>query len=105
MRHSQTTQATELNICRIGGGRQSLPSVRPAGTVSLANPLKITAMKVGDEISNCQLGVSRSQTIEEIPSVSIASLVFIQRVDVREDGEGTVTYMAPSSGCLPERYL
>ncbi|CAD7695075.1 unnamed protein product [Ostreobium quekettii] len=105
MPHSETIQSTELNIYRVGGGRQAQSSIRPAGTASLMNPLKITPVRVGNEISNCLLGVSHARTAEEILSVSVAGFIFIQRVDVRDDGEGTVTYLAPGPGSLPGRYL
>lgn len=86
-------------------GRGAPSSALPIGASSSQDPLRLSPVLINNELFSCLLAVSHAKTLDEVLSASIAGFVYIQSVDIDDDGNGTVTYLSPGPGKLPGRFL
>lgn len=105
MPHSETSPVSDLQIYRVGPGQRAPSSALPIGAASSQEPLRLHPVRINNEIFNSLLAVSHAKAIDEVLSMSIAGFIYIQSVDLDEEGNGTVTYLSPGPGKLPGRFL
>jgi len=99
---TQTVRADSLMVFRVGGGPRAPTSALPIGAIATADPLRVTHMPVTPELTQGVLAVSHAPTPDQILSTNIAGFVLVRDVDV---ARGMVTFLAPTPGQLPGRYL
>jgi polyribonucleotide 5'-hydroxyl-kinase len=73
-----------------------------AGAASIANPLRVTPVKVGVELIHTLLAVSHANTPDQIINANVAGFVHVTDVNM---ATGEVTYLAPNTQPFPGRYL
>ncbi|GBF95017.1 hypothetical protein Rsub_07518 [Raphidocelis subcapitata] len=100
--HAQTVAAEQLRLFRIGGGFRAPSSALPLGASSKADPLKVSPVAVGPELTHSLLAVSHAAAPDQLLASNVAGFVLVTGVDA---ARGTVTYLAPCGGPLPGRYL
>jgi polyribonucleotide 5'-hydroxyl-kinase len=94
--------ATGYSSSCAGGGFRAPSSALPLGAVSKADPLKITPVVVDSTLMQSLLAVSHAQTPDQLVHSNVAGFILVTEVDVTR---GTVTYLSPTAGQLPGRYL
>jgi polyribonucleotide 5'-hydroxyl-kinase len=72
------------------------------GATSKADPLKISPVAVALDSLHSLLAVSHAETPDQLLHSNVAGFVLVTDIDTTQ---GTVTYLAPSAGALPGRYL
>jgi polyribonucleotide 5'-hydroxyl-kinase len=68
----------------------------------VADPLRLTNLPASAELSQALLAVSHAPSADQVLSTNIAGFILVKEVD---SARGTVTYLSPSPGNLPGRYL
>ncbi|KAJ0098477.1 hypothetical protein Patl1_22123 [Pistacia atlantica] len=100
--HANVANISDLHVYRIGGGPQAPRSALPIGADPVANPLRLVPVNVDQDLLHLLLAVSYAKEPDEIISSNVAGFIYITDVDTRRK---TVTYLGPSAGILPSKYL
>ncbi len=107
-----------------GGGPKAPSSTLPIGAQSVADPLRLTNVPATSELVQSLLSVSHAPAADQVSkkckpclrcapmtsallyskvlSTNIAGFILVKDVDM---ARGTVTYLSPSPGALPGRFL
>ncbi|GFP91395.1 protein clp1 homolog [Phtheirospermum japonicum] len=85
--HSNTANFSDLCIYKVGGGPQAPRSALPAGAEPTADPTRLIPVIVNQDLLHLVLAVSFAKEPDEIISSK------------------KITYLAPSAGSLPGKYL
>ncbi|KAH0872203.1 hypothetical protein HID58_069565 [Brassica napus] len=97
-----TTHSIYL-VFRIGGRPQAPRSALPMGSDPVSDPLKVTHVNIDDrDVLHSVLAVSYAQEPDRIVSSNVSGFVYVTEVDVQRK---TITYLAPSQGTLPSKFL
>lgn len=100
--HANVANFSDFLVYRIGGGPQAPRSALPIGADPVANPLRIVPVNVDKELLHLVLAVSYAKDADQIISSNVAGFIFVTEVDTQRK---TITYLAPSPGMLPSKYL
>ncbi|CAM8900597.1 unnamed protein product [Rhodiola kirilowii] len=100
--HSNVASFSDLSIYRIGGGPQAPRSALPIGAEPAADPTRLVAVNVNTDLLHSVLAVSFAKEPAQIISSNVAGYIYITDIDMHRK---TVTYLAPSAGELPGKYL
>ncbi|KAH9734341.1 protein CLP1-like [Citrus sinensis] len=100
--HANVANFSDFLVYRIGGGPQAPRSALPIGADPVANPLRIVLVNVDKELLHLVLAVSYAKDADQIISSNVAGFIFVTDVDTQRK---TITYLAPSPGMLPSKYL
>lgn len=100
--HANVANFSDFLVYRIGGGPQAPRSALPIGADPVANPLRIVPVNVDKELLHLVLAVSYAKDADQIISSNVAGFIFVTDVDTQRK---TITYLAPSPGMLPSKYL
>lgn len=100
--HANVANFSDFLVYRIGGGPQAPRSALPIGADPVANPLRIVPVNVDQELLHLVLAVSYAKDADQIISSNVAGFIFVTNVDTQRK---TITYLAPSPGMLPSKYL
>lgn len=100
--HANVANFSDFLVYRIGGGPQAPRSALPIGADPVANPLRIVPVNVDQELLHLVLAVSYAKDADQIISSNVAGFIFVTDVDTQRK---TITYLAPSPGMLPSKYL
>ncbi|KAG2305109.1 hypothetical protein Bca52824_033760 [Brassica carinata] len=103
--YAYTCSFGDVKVFRIGGGPQAPRSALPIGSDPVSDPLKVTPVTVSiDErdLLHSVLAVSYAQEPDQIVSTSVSGFVYVTEVNVQKK---TLTYIAPSQGTLPSKFL
>lgn len=100
--HSNVANFHDLSVYRIGGGPQAPRSALPIGAEPAADPTRVVAVNISQDLLHLVLAVSFAKDPEEIISSNVAGFIYITDVDVQRK---KITYLAPSAGELPSRIL
>ncbi|KZV36517.1 hypothetical protein F511_15688 [Dorcoceras hygrometricum] len=100
--HSSVANFSDLSIYRIGGGPQAPRSALPIGAEPSADPTRLIPVTVNQDLLHLVLAVSFATEPAEIISSNVAGFIWI--TDINFDSK-KITYLAPSAGSLPGRYL
>ncbi|KAL8498992.1 hypothetical protein ACS0TY_022086 [Phlomoides rotata] len=100
--HSNIANFRDLFIYKIGGGPQAPRSALPVGAEPAADPTRLTPVTIDHNLTHLVLAVSFAKEPEEIISSNVAGFIWITEVNTESE---KVTYLAPSAGSLPGKYL
>ncbi|GAY59918.1 hypothetical protein CUMW_198160, partial [Citrus unshiu] len=100
--HANVANFSDFLVYRIGGGPQAPRSALPIGADPVANPLRIVPVNVDQELLHLVLAVSYAKDADQIISSNVAGFIFVTNVDTQRK---MITYLAPSPGMLPSKYL
>lgn len=100
--HANVANFSDFLVYRIGGGPQAPRSALPIGADPVANPLRIVPVNVDKELLHLVLAVSYAKDADQIISSNVAGFIFVTDVDTQRK---MITYLAPSPGTLPSKYL
>uniref|UniRef100_A0A7C9ETA1 Clp1 P-loop domain-containing protein n=1 Tax=Opuntia streptacantha TaxID=393608 RepID=A0A7C9ETA1_OPUST len=77
-------------------------SALPIGAEPTADPTRVVAVNISQDLLHLVLAVSFAKEPEEIISSNVAGFIYVTDVDVQRK---KITYLAPSAGELPGRIL
>ncbi|KAG8381787.1 hypothetical protein BUALT_Bualt05G0009100 [Buddleja alternifolia] len=100
--HSNTANFSDLCIYRVGGGPQAPRSALPVGAEPSADPTRLTPVSVNQDLLHLVLAVSYAKEPDEIISSNVAGFIWISDINFESK---KITYLAPSAGNLPGKYL
>ncbi|XP_068335410.1 protein CLP1 homolog isoform X1 [Pyrus communis] len=100
--HSNIANFSDFSVCRIGGGPQAPRSALPIGAEPAADPTRLAPVNINRDLLHTILAVSFAKEPDQIISSNVAGFVFVTDVDIQRK---TITYLAPSAGELPSKYL
>ncbi|KAM7268876.1 hypothetical protein ACFE04_011042 [Oxalis oulophora] len=100
--HTNFANFSDLHVYRVGGGPQAPKSALPIGADPVANPLRITPVNVDRDLLHVVLAISYAKEPEEIISSNVAGFIYVTDIDIQRK---RITYLAPSAGELPSKYL
>ncbi|KAL1211630.1 CLP1-like protein [Cardamine amara subsp. amara] len=100
--YANTSSFNDLQVFRIGGGPQAPKSALPIGSVPVSNPLRVTPVNIDDHLLHSVLAVSYAEEPDLIVSSNVSGFVYVTEVDMLRK---KITYLAPSPGTLPSKFL
>ncbi|XP_047944007.1 protein CLP1 homolog isoform X5 [Salvia hispanica] len=100
--HSNTANFSDLLIYRIGGGPQAPRSALPVGAEPVSDRLRVAPVIVNQDLHHLVLAVSFAKEPDEIMSSNIAGFIWVTDINFESK---KITYLAPSAGNLPGKYL
>lgn len=100
--HSNMASFSDLIIYRVGGGPQAPRSALPIGAEPTADPLRLVAVNINHDLIHSVLAVSFAQEPDQVITSNVAGFIYITDIDIQRK---KITYLAPSAGELPSRYL
>ncbi|XP_011003189.1 PREDICTED: protein CLP1 homolog [Populus euphratica] len=100
--HSNIANFSDLFVYRIGGGPQAPRSALPIGADPVANPLRVAPVNIDRDLLHVVLAVSYAQEPDQIVSSNIAGFIYVTDIDLQRR---KITYLSPTSGELPSKYL
>ncbi|KAF7819669.1 protein CLP1-like protein [Senna tora] len=100
--HSNIANFSDLFIYRVGGGPQAPRSALPIGAEPAADPTRVVAMNINRDLLHLVLAVSFAKDPDEIISSNVAGFIYVTDVDIQRK---KITYLAPSAGELPSKFL
>lgn len=100
--HSNIANFSDLSVYRIGGGPQAPRSALPIGADPVANPLRVAPVNFDRDLLHVVLAVSYAQEPDQIVSSNIAGFIYVTDIDLRRR---KITYLSPTAGELPSKYL
>ncbi|KAJ7969404.1 Protein CLP1-like [Quillaja saponaria] len=100
--HSNIANFSDLYVYRIGGGPQAPRSALPIGAEPVADPTRLVPVNINRDLLHLVLAVSYAKGPDEIISSNVAGFIYITDVDIQRK---KITYLAPSAGELPSKYL
>ncbi|RYR54021.1 hypothetical protein Ahy_A06g029272 isoform F [Arachis hypogaea] len=100
--HSNIANFSDLCVYRIGGGPQAPRSALPIGAEPVADPTRVVPVNINRDLLHMVLAVSFAKEPEEIISSNVAGFIYVTDVDIQRK---KITYLAPSAGDLPSKFL
>lgn len=100
--HSNIANFSDFFVYRIGGGPQAPKSALPIGADPVANPLRVAPVNIDRDLLHVVLAVSYAQEPDQIVSSNIAGFIYITDIDLQRR---KITYLSPTAGELPSKYL
>ncbi|GMN42370.1 hypothetical protein TIFTF001_011580 [Ficus carica] len=100
--HSNIANFSDLSVYRIGGGPQAPRSALPIGAEPAADPTRLVPVNINQDLLHLVLAVSFAKEPDQIISSNVAGFIYITDIDVQRK---KITYLAPSAGELPSKYL
>ncbi|KAF9623796.1 hypothetical protein IFM89_005381 [Coptis chinensis] len=100
--HSNIVSFSDLFVYRIGGGPQAPRSALPIGAEPAADPMRLVPVNINRDLLHLVLAVSFAKEPDQIISSNIAGFIYITDIDIQRK---KITYLAPSAGELPSKYL
>ncbi|BFG26734.1 hypothetical protein CerSpe_130080 [Prunus speciosa] len=100
--HSNIANFSDLSVFRIGGGPQAPRSALPIGAEPAADPTRLVPVNINRDLLQTVLAVSFAKDPDQIISSNVAGFIYITDIDLQRK---TITYLAPSAGDLPSKYL
>ncbi|KAM7511383.1 hypothetical protein LguiB_010258 [Lonicera macranthoides] len=100
--HSNIASFSDLCVYRIGGGPQAPRSALPIGAEPAADPTRLVPVNINRDLLHLVLAVSFAKEPDEIISSNVAGFIYITDIDIPRK---KITYLAPSAGELPSKFL
>ncbi|XP_010485851.1 PREDICTED: protein CLP1 homolog [Camelina sativa] len=101
--YANTSSFSDLQVFRIGGGPQAPMSALPIGSDRVSNPLRVTPVNIDNrDLLHSVLAVSYAEEPDQIVSSNVSGFVYVTEVDIPRK---KITYLAPSPGTLPSKFL
>ncbi|CAA7041172.1 unnamed protein product [Microthlaspi erraticum] len=100
--YANTVSFSDVQVFRIGGGPRAPTSALPIGSDPVSNPLRVTPVNIDQGLLHSILGVSYAEEPDQIISSNVSGFVHVTEVDMHRN---KITYLAPSPGALPSKFL
>jgi len=100
--HSTVVDFKDVVIYKVGGGPLAPQSALPIGAQSTVDPVRLVEIIPSSEIVHSILGVVHSKSPELILSSNLAGFLYVTEVNFERQ---KITFLAPSPGPLPSKYL
>lgn len=100
--HSNIVNFSDFSVFRIGGGPQAPRSALPIGAQPAADPIRMVPVNINSDLLHLVLAISFAKEQDQIISSNVAGFIYITDVDMQRK---KITYLAPSAGELPSRFL
>ncbi|KAL5140367.1 Protein CLP1 [Glycine soja] len=100
--HSNIANFSDLFVYRVGGGPQAPRSALPIGAEPAADPTRVVPVNINRDLLHLVLAVSFAKEPDEIISSNVAGFIYVTDIDIQRK---KITYLAPSAGELPSKYL
>ncbi|KAF9592647.1 hypothetical protein IFM89_016304 [Coptis chinensis] len=100
--HSNIVSFSDLFVYRVGGGPQAPRSALPIGAEPAADPMRLVPVNINRDLLHLVLAVSFAKEPDQIISSNIAGFIYITDIDIQRK---KITYLAPSAGELPSKFL
>ncbi|XP_010242351.1 PREDICTED: protein CLP1 homolog isoform X2 [Nelumbo nucifera] len=100
--HSNIANFSDLFVYKIGGGPQAPRSALPIGAEPAADPTRLVLVNINRDLLHLVLAVSFAKEPDQIISSNVAGFIYITDIDIQRK---KITYLAPSAGELPSRFL
>lgn len=100
--HSNIANFSDFFVYRIGGGPQAPRSALPIGAEPAADPMRLVPVNINRDLLHLVLAVSFAKELDQIVSSNVAGFIYITDIDIQRK---KITYLAPSAGDLPGRFL
>ncbi|XP_059641407.1 protein CLP1 homolog isoform X2 [Cornus florida] len=100
--HSNIANFSDLSVYRIGGGPQAPRSALPIGAEPAADPTRLVLVSSNRDLLHGVLAVSFAKEPDQIISSNVAGFIYVTDIDIQRK---IITYLAPSVGDLPGRFL
>lgn len=100
--HSNTANFGDISVYKFGGGPQAPRSALPIGAEPTADPTRLIQVNISQEMLHLVVGVSYAKEPDQIISSNVAGFICITGIDMQRK---KITYLAPSGGELPSKYL
>lgn len=100
--HSNISNFSDLFVYRVGGGPQAPRSALPIGAEPAADPTRVVAVNINRDLLHAVLAVSFAKEPDEIISSNVAGFIYVTDIDIQRK---KITYLTPSAGELPSKYL
>ncbi|KAI7996013.1 hypothetical protein LOK49_LG11G01660 [Camellia lanceoleosa] len=100
--HSNITSFSDLSVYRIGCGPQAPRSALPIGAEPAADPTRLVLVNINRDLLHLVLAISFAKEPDQIISSNVAGFIYITDIDIQRK---KITYLAPSAGQLPSRFL
>ncbi|KAK9116877.1 hypothetical protein Sjap_015824 [Stephania japonica] len=107
--HSHIASFNDLFVYRIGGGPQAPRSALPIGAEPSADPTRLVLVTINRDLLHSVLAVSFAKEPDQIISSklsvgcsNVAGFICITDIDIQRK---KITYLAPSAGDLPSKFL
>ncbi|KAH7532604.1 protein CLP1 homolog isoform X1 [Ziziphus jujuba] len=100
--HSNIANFSDLSVYRIGGGPQAPRSALPIGAEPAADPTRLVHVNINRDLLHLVLAVSFAKEPEQIISSNVAGFIYVTDIDIQRK---KITYLAPSAGELPSKFL
>ncbi|KAK3015302.1 hypothetical protein RJ639_006940 [Escallonia herrerae] len=99
--HSNVANFNDLSLYRIGGGPQAPRSALPIGAEPAADPTRLVPVNINTDLLHLVLVVSFAKEPDQIISSNVAGFIYTD-IDMQRK---KITYLAPSAGELPSKFL
>ncbi|KAJ4917488.1 Protein CLP1-like protein [Raphanus sativus] len=101
--YTNTSSFSDEKVFCIGAGPQAPRSALPIGFDPVSDKLKVTPVNIDDrDLMRSILAVSYAQELYQSVSSNVYGFVYVTEVNVQRK---TITYLAPSQGILPSKFL
>ncbi|KAK9272027.1 hypothetical protein L1049_002396 [Liquidambar formosana] len=99
--HSNVSKFSDFVLYRIGG-LQASRSALPIGAKPAADHMRLVPVNINRDLLHLVLAVSFATEPDQIISSNVAGFIYITDINVQRK---TITYLAPSAGVFPGKYL
>ncbi|KAF6168443.1 hypothetical protein GIB67_004995 [Kingdonia uniflora] len=100
--YSNVANFSDFFVYKIGGGPAAPRSALPIGAEPTADPKRAVLVNINRDLLHSVLAVSFAKEPDQIISSNVAGFIYITDIDMQRK---KITYLAPSQGELPSKYL
>ncbi|PKA66183.1 Protein CLP1 like [Apostasia shenzhenica] len=100
--HSNIVNFSDISVYRIGGRPQAPRSALPIGAEPVADPTRLVAVNINQDLLHLILAVSYAKEPDQIISSNVAGFIYVTDIDIHRK---KITYLAPCPGELPSKLL
>ncbi|KAJ4808661.1 hypothetical protein LUZ62_021227 [Rhynchospora pubera] len=100
--HSNIINFSDISVYRVGGGPQAPRSALPIGSEPAADPMRLVAVNISQDLLHSVLAVSYAKEPDQIISSNVAGFIYVTDIDIQRR---KITYLAPCPGELPSKIL
>jgi len=100
--HSTIVDFKDVSVYRVGGQITAPQSALPIGASSTQDPTQLTEVTPSIEIAHSILAVSHASSSDKLLESNVAGFLYVQEVNLEKQ---KITFLSPTPGDLPGRYL
>ncbi|KAJ6371404.1 hypothetical protein OIU77_001833 [Salix suchowensis] len=101
--HIQILQILVICLCiELVAGHKPQDQLFQSGLNPVANPLRVAPVNIDRDLLHVVLAVSYAQEPDQIVSSNVAGFIYVTDIDLQRR---KITYLSPTAGELPSKYL